>query len=716
MKPKQHGLQSGDFWGGAAGTAVILPQAMAFGVALWAAGGLSASTGALTGLLGAAILCFVSGVAGGTRGMISSPTGPMLVLQVAAIVGLSEAGLQGNALITGFASVLLLTGLFQFLIGFSGGGRLVKFLPYPVVSGFITGSGILMLLSQYKPLTIELEDALWDNWLWLPVATAALTFVTIKYSPRFLPKLPGTITGLAVGTLFFQLALLMGPGGVPQQWVIGAIPNPANLEFALSLEALSKLPWMVVVTSALALAVLASIDTLITAVIADVETRVRHSSRRELMGQGVGQILAGLGGGMAGAGTTGATLVSIHSGGLRWAAAFAGLIIFALILFGGAIGKYMPLSVLAGVILFVAVGMLDKHLITWLRSERTRMDGVIALLVTLVTVGYDLMVAVGVGVLIAIILFIRNEVRSPVIHRKSNIGQVHSVRARTTEERAALDFHQDRVMLYELRGNLFFATADRLFEELEPDLNRNAYLILSLQRVRHVDMTAIKILQQIAERLHSHGGRLAFCEVHSALGLGKHMHKALKKVSKRASKWKVPTFLGADDALAWAEDQVLEACGSKPYDLGQYQDLAGMDLCDEMTPAQIETLRGYMHKKKVKENEVIFRRNEQGSELYIVQQGQVDIRLPTTAHHYLRLATYGAGTVFGIIAFFDPGKRAADAVAVADSQLLFINEEGLSKLNREHPQIALILLRSLGKIQGQDLRWSARELKRLSQW
>ena len=460
------GFQVGDLWGGIAAVAVILPQAMAFGVALMATAGFSASEGAITGLIGTAAVCLMSGLVGGTRGLISAPTGPMLVIQVAAMTALYKFGLHGSELLTALMMLLLVMGLMQFLIGLSGGGRLIKFLPYPVVAGFITGSGVLMILSQVKPLSNGADDAIWQTWYWLPIATAAVTYFSMSAAPAFFPRLPGTVAGLVIGTVFFQAATAMVPGEVPSQWVIGSLPAPGGLGINIEFTAILGLPWEIIIPSALALSVLASVDTLLTSVVADVETRVRHVARKELIGQGLGQMVAGLTGGMAGAGTTGATLVSVRSGGRRWSAVFAALTIIILIFIGGPIGTILPISVLAGVILHVAIGMLDRDIITWFQKKSAVMDGVIALLVTTVTIVYDLMVAVGVGVLIAVIIFIRNEVRSNVIHRRSNAAQFHSVKIRSEEEREVLDYNAERIVMYELKGNLFFATADRLFEEL----------------------------------------------------------------------------------------------------------------------------------------------------------------------------------------------------------------------------------------------------------
>lgn len=709
-------MHLGDLWGGIAAVAIILPQAMAFGVALMSTAGFSASAGAITGLIGTAAVCLMSGLIGGTRGLISAPTGPMLVIQVGAITALMHAGLENSQLLTALMMLLITMGIMQFLIGLTGGGRLIKFLPYPVVAGFITGSGVLMILSQIKPLSTGVDAIAWQAWTWLPIATAAVTYFTMSATPRFFPRIPGTVAGLVIGTIFFQLMTVAVSEAVPPQWVIGSLPTPTGIDMDIEFAMILELPWQIIIPSALALAVLASIDTLLTSVVADVETRARHVASKELIGQGFGQMMAGLTGGMAGAGTTGATLVSVRSGGYRWPAVFAALTIILLIFVGGSIGTILPISVLAGVILHVAIGMLDRDIIAWFRKKTAIMDGVIALLVTTVTIVYDLMVAVGVGVLIAVIIYIRNEVKANVIHRRSNASQFHSVKIRSEEEREVLDYNAERIVMYELKGNLFFATADRLFEELSQDLQSNVYLILHMQRVRHIDITAIKILQQIAERLYTSGGQLAFCELHSGLGVGRKMNKILKKVSPSASRWKIRTFLGADEAFSWAEDALLKEFGFDIQGFKRTVELKDTDLCASMHPQDIETLGGVLKQHNYNKEDRIFSQGEFGDAFYIVQRGQVDIRLQTTERHYKRLAAYGPGTVFGEVAFFDPGNRTANAVAMHKTEVLSLTRQGMKELYLTHPDVALAVFSALGRLLSNNIRWSAREIKRLSQW
>jgi len=709
-------LGSAEIWSGIAAAAVVLPQAMAFGVALLTPLGLDPAIGAVAGLIGAAALCIGSGLAGGTQGLISAPTGPVLVLLGGALANLDQSGLHGSQLLTALAAVLILTGIFQSLIGLSGGGRLIKFMPYPVVAGFMTGSAILMIMSQMKSLTAGTVLDSFTIAQSIPAVTAITTLGIVTYTPRILPAIPGTISGLIGGSLIFQGLLLFTSQPVPEAWIIGLLPGPETMHFGISLTVAQQLPWWLIIFSALALAVLASLDTLLTAVIADIGTGVRHNARRELVGQGIGQIIAGLFGGIAGAGTTGATLVAVKTGGRRWAGLGAGLSFVVLLLVGGPLGHVLPLSVLAGIILHVALGMLDRDIIAWIRYIRTRMDAGIAIFVTIVTVSYDLMVAVGIGVLIAVILFIRAQVKSSVIHRRSTCAQLRPVRHRTDVQRELLDKHGDRVILYELRGNLFFATADQLFEEISADLNRPAWIILHMRRIQQVDFTGVKILQQIADRLHAHGGHLLFCNVHKQIGLGKKVRRTLQKISASNGDLKVKTFNGSDEAVEYAENKLLSELGSPAHPSDKQMSLGEMDFCAAMTAGQIHALEQVLLDVKVDRHDKVFACGDEGAELYIVSKGEVDIRLPTSKHHYMRLAKYGPGTLFGEIAFLNPGARTADAIAVLPSHLKVLDRSGFERLEQQDSDAAIAVLFALGVAQGNHLRWSVAEIRRWAQW
>jgi SulP family sulfate permease len=336
--------------------------------------------------------------------------------------------------------------------------------------------------------------------------------------------------------------------------------------------------------------------------------------------------------------------------------------------------------------------------------------------VTGVTVGYDLIIAVLVGLAIAILLFIREQSRVPVVHRRLTAIERPSVRQRPAEQIELLARHGDRIVMYQLRGTLFFAKTDQLFEEMLPDLDRPAWVILHLRRVIQIDLSSVRLLQQIAARLEAHGGELLFCDVREDLGLGRDVERTLRKLSLRPGRLNVKTFAAADQALEYAENALLNALGLAPTLLEQRLSLEATDLCREMKPTEVAALAAVLRPRDLASGERLFAAGDLGSELYLVLRGRVDIRLPAAAYRFKRLAIYGAGTVFGEIAFLDPGPRAAEAVAVRPSELLALNRADFNRLRETHPDAAIALLLALGRLESRTLRWSAREIQRLIQW
>ncbi|HKK16188.1 MAG TPA: SulP family inorganic anion transporter, partial [Gammaproteobacteria bacterium] len=608
------------------------------------------------------------------------------------------------------------TGLFQIVIGIAGGGKLIKYIPYPVISGFLTGSAILMILSQMDPLSGKGIESSWESWRWLPLFTAIATVIFTYLGPRYIKQLPGTIAGLLFGTLLFHLAATFNPADLPQQWLIGELPRIDSVSLEISMDMFPDLSWSIIIPAALALAILASLDTLLTAVIADVSTGLRHNANLEMVGQGIGQMLTSVSGGMAAAGTTGATVVAVKSGGRRWAGVIAGLTFLVLILLARDVGSFLPISVLAGIILAVSLHMFDLDIIAWSKRRKTRQDAAIAILVTAVTVAYDLMVAVGLGVVIAIILFIRTQIRMPVVHRRSTGKHMRSVKWRNKKERELLDEHGDRIIMYELRGNLFFATADSLLEELADDLDKPNYVILHLRRVLQVDLTAIKFLHQIASRLEKNGGQLIFCNVHKEIGIGKRMKKTFRKVSASDTDLHVLTFNGKDEALEHAEDMLLQDQDVTPTEFYDSVPFEENEFCQSLTGEQLESLKSILEWKMLETSEKLFSAGDKGDQVYLVLSGEIDIRLPTTKHHYKRLATNHPGSFFGELALLNPGPRVADAVATHKTEILILTRAALDELCKTHPDTSIQLLMNLARIQVEHLRWSTIELQRLSEW
>jgi len=532
--------------------------------------------------------------------------------------------------------------------------------------------------------------------------------------PRWIKQLPGTALGLVAGTLAFHLFTLFLPAGVPSQWVVGNLPPMSDIRVGVDLSYMPEFPWTLMFVSALALAVLASLDTLLTSVVADVATGARHHSRRELMGQGAGHMLASMLGGMAGAGTTGATLVAINSGGRYWAGVITGGTFLLLILFMGPVAAVLPISVFAGIILHVAFfGMLDKDILLWTRTPQARLDGIIALVVIAVTILYDLMVAVGLGVALAAIEFIRSQVQSAVVHRRWSIGEHGSLRRRPGQQVELLNQHAELIVGYELKGILFFGTTDHLFETMLEDLKRARYIVLDMQRVTQVDLTAIRLIEHMSGMLRARGGELILANVPASMGLIKQKGYRHERVVPYHANVRLRTFSDGDRALEYAEDCLLRDLGQPEAMAGFSISLGETELLADFEPEARSKLEGYFEKMDVPAGDYLFRYGDEGSELFVILRGQVEVLLPYQQEESMRLAKFGPGMCVGEVRFLEPGARTADARTTEDCELAVLRHDVFWQLCKKHPELGLQLLLGLAHDLGHNLRRADKKLRQL---
>ncbi|MDE0709042.1 MAG: SulP family inorganic anion transporter, partial [bacterium] len=377
----------GDFFGGLTSMVVALPVSLGFGIA--------SGMGAAAGLYGAIAVGFFAAVFGGTRSQISGPTAPMAVAM--AVVLTTHADTLPEAL-----TVVLLAGLLQVLLGLSRIGRFVAYTPHVVVSGFMSGIGVIVIVLQIMPFLgadsasggvigalRALPDAL-SNANTSALAIAVVTLVVGFLWPRRLSRYaPGPLVALITGTLLGVLWLSDAP-------VIGEIPT-----------GLPGLVWempaagflVTALQPALILALLGSVDSLLTSLVADSLTGQRHNPDRELIGQGIGNMVAGLFGALPGAGATMGTVINIRSGGTtRASGALRALLVLAVVLGLGRFAEPIPLAALAGVLMKVGWDIMDRRLLV--RIHRLRSQHLVVMLVTLVlTVSVDLITAVAIGLI-----------------------------------------------------------------------------------------------------------------------------------------------------------------------------------------------------------------------------------------------------------------------------------------------------------------------------
>lgn len=472
----------GDLFGGLTAAVVALPLALAFGVA--------SGAGALAGLWGAIFVGFFASIFGGTRHQVSGPTGPMTVVMALIIVQSS-----GNVSLA-FAAVVL-AGVIQILFGLLGIGRYVKLVPQPVVSGFMSGIGVIIILLQLAPAlgydspggAIIVKLAALPPMIAKPnfhalLLCAICLAIMIATPKRIAALVPPPLLAILIGTAAGLLLLRDAP-------VIGTIPTGLP-EITLPSLTLADVPLLV--RFALILAFLGSIDSLLTSLVADSVTRTHHDSNRELIGQGIGNAVAGCFGGIAGAGATMRTLVNIRAGATgRLSGALHAVVLLLLVLgFGGA-ASYIPLAVLAGILLKVGFDIIDWRYLK--RIHVVPRAGVVIMMTTLLaTVFVDLMTAVAVGIVMAALLFVSRMADAQMESAKIAFSPEHATDL-SPEEAAILDRAAGRIVLFHIEGPLSFGSARDIARMLQNSPEKDA-LVVDLSDVPFIDTSASMALEE----------------------------------------------------------------------------------------------------------------------------------------------------------------------------------------------------------------------------
>lgn len=493
-------LTKGDFFGGLTAGIVALPLALAFGV--------QSGLGAAAGLYGAIILGFFAALLGGTPSQISGPTGPMTVVTTTTVATfIAITGNLNSATIGALVVCFALAGIFQIIMGLSKIGTLIKYIPYPVISGFMSGIGVIIILLQLFPAigqaspktTIDVVQTIVpaisqiNTWALL---YCTLTIAIIYLFPKVTKAVPSTLIALLAVTV---LSVILG-NPVP---VIGDIPQGfPSLRIGEILSVPSEF-YVTIFEAALTLAALGAIDSLLTSVVADNVTKTRHDSNKELIGQGVGNAVTGLFVGIPGAGATMRTLVNIRSGGRNRLSGIIHAVVLLIILLGA--GKYaalIPKAVLAGILITVGIGILDykgfKHM-----SKVPRADAIIMIIVLIITVFLDLLVAVGIGMFLAAILFMKK--MGDIAEEKNKTTDIYSALNETewSDENMPV-WMRDNVVVKHLDGPLFFGFASA-FQQHVNRLSNIQYVIIRMEKVPFIDQTGLYALEESILSLEEKG-------------------------------------------------------------------------------------------------------------------------------------------------------------------------------------------------------------------
>lgn len=516
-----------DIFGGVTAAVVALPLALAFGVA--------SGAGAVAGLYGAIILGFFASLFGGTPTQISGPTGPMTVITASAIVIFKDD-------IEAVMTVILLAGLIQVSFGIIGIGKWVKFIPYPVISGFMTGIGFIIIILQINPfLGVEGYGSVIHTLVELPntlhlvnndsLIIAYITLLIMFFTPNIITRfIPSALIALFVMTFFSVYYGYDVPsiGEIPTQLPAFSLPTSFDI-----------LKFSDILTLSITLALLGSIDTLLTSLVADSMTKTKHKPNKELIAQGIGNSLCSLVGAIPGAGATMRTVVNIKSGGkTRISGITHSLMLVIIVVFLAPFAAQVPLAVLSGILIKVGVDILDYRFISILKDV-PKNDLLIMITVFLLTIFVDLIMAVGAGITFAAISAIYK------ISRKTTI------QTRKSQTMFDIDIDNNEIKVLKIDGAFFFGSALILEKKIGKILHNSKNIVIDCHSIPFMDLSAMFILFEAVQDLRNSDIGVSFV-------LKERDRRALLKIDKDNIFTEIKIFKNIDEAMNSLQQEELK--------------------------------------------------------------------------------------------------------------------------------------------------------------
>lgn len=707
----------GDIIGGITASVLAMAESMAYGALALAPLGLEyALLGSAAGLIALAFSNIGASLFSGVQIMINGPYAlTSLMLATALRIITEEISNDPIVALIYLFLIVLIAGLIQILFGVLRLGNLTKYVPYPVIAGLSNGTAILILVGQFLPL-LGVDRKLAQGDLQYVVANAQpltllvgiLTILATWLGKKYLKRFPAPLIGVAGGTIAFYLLSLI-TGLQPTNALMGAIPfvlpTPryawqfwqlfSNQGFLLNLVKLLPL--------AGSIAVVLSLKTLLNAISADNLTQERSNNNQELISQGAGNSLAALFGGIASVGTRTNTSANYVAGGrASRSKLFCGLFALLTIILFGPLLRFIPKVVLAGILVTVAISAFDTWSLNTLQQAMTRRynfknileDTVIILLVMFGTIFAGVFEAVGLGLVIALIVFILR-MSKDIIRRDFDARSVRSHVNRPEGEALILEQHGHLIRIFELEGVLFFGSADKLADHLEPLLDTDIrYIILDFKRISDIDSTGVNILGRIYKLFQMADKKLLLS------GIQEHQ-ATIRSLDTNGIMEKGFTgqndFIAIEDALAWAEDQLLDEF-LDPKRHTKAIALQNIKTFDQLNAVELDRLFYFVHLIEYEDRSILFRQGDSGDEIFFIQKGRVDIYSDFgNGSKRKRIAALSAGTVLGEIEVLDKKSRSGTAVANGHLTCLVLSMESIQTLARKYPEMTYKILLGLGK-------------------
>ena len=692
-----------------ASLAVVLTLGLLAYSALGSAAGSVGIGAAFATVVAGGLVYALLGTAASPTGGPSSATALILAGLVAKVAHdplLDVSSPQGVLALVAVASTsVLLMGLLQVGMGLAGLGRLARYVPQPVLAGFMNGVALLIVVSQLPTLLglasgVKLDAQALTTaqplTLLVGLTTAGIALAVAVTRPR----LPASLLAMGAGSALFA-ALHLGGWGAALGPTVGALPQGLVLPLALapladgSAQALLLRHLPAVVLTAAVLALIGALESLLSALATDQLARNRHDPQRELMSLGAGNIASGLCGGLPLVLLRMNAVALIDGRATGRGPLLACVAAFALMFLGGGpLLALLPKTVLAGVMLTIALSLVDRWTRQLLRQtaagegsaeQRLSLAVVAAVCITTMTLGF--VAAVAAGLLLAVVIFIRSMNRSLIRSRSTGTARP-SRRVYGQAQEASLRLARPRVVVLELEGALFFGSAERLAREAEELPADCAFLVLDLARVSTIDETGAVLLQQLGLRLPQRGTALMLGGVTAENPHGRRLRAfGVFDDTLRAAAWP-----DADRALEAAERALLAAAGeSEPL---QALALTQTSLLHGLDEARVARVSEQLRRRELALGESVFRAGDPGDSVYVLTLGSVSI-VGATGSAGSRLVSFSAGAMFGEIALLAGGPRSAHALADSPAVVHELDARALHALAQADPGLGEHLMRNI---------------------
>jgi SulP family sulfate permease len=603
----------GDMFGGITAGIVALPLALAFGV--------SSGLGPSAGLYGAIFISFFAALFGGTNTQISGPTAPMTAVSMVVIAGI-VATFDGDVskALPVILTIFLLAGLMQIGLGLIGLGKYIKYIPYPVVSGFMTAIGVIILVTQilpslgyypkedtefvnqFKPYaeeiildnilkeeagegilvledfreTIKRAEQITESQILVESQTlagneASGVLGAIKVLPRALKNISWLEVMLALGTIIIIYGFKRITMAVPSTLVALLVMSGIAIGFNLNYRPIEEIPSGLPIPNlgiftdfsfnsispfiftALTLALLGAIDSLLTSVVADNMTKTKHNPNKELVGQGIGNSIAAVFGGIPGAGATIRTVVNINSGGkTRLSGMMSGVLLLVILLLLGPIASQIPAAVLAGILITVGIGVMDYKGLKAIPYV-PKAEVIIMLIVLVLSSVWNLVYAVGIGLVIASLMFMKKI--GDLTAERSGVMSLDRSKAWSDETNFPKNLKEE-VFIKHIRGPLFFGSTS-YFQQLANQIPDTAStVIIRMGRMQYIDQTGLYVMEDVLVDLVKQGKKVLLVDI---LKQPRYMLERIDIIPDLVPKEHI--FDSFNDCLIWVKENVKDEFG-----------------------------------------------------------------------------------------------------------------------------------------------------------